>query len=170
MAGWTGTSPSKTPGTTAERSLEQSLESPHCEALSDELLYRLRSMYASESPDIDIQELCEQVERLCQWRWANPYIAARFLWTAAWLNDVMDRLENAAEFYDAFLQTSSREDHLRLLAYNNRGVLRIRLGRLEGVPDLARAAVPESETARPGREFATGNPNRRDCRPHASTS
>lgn len=143
--------PSKTPGTTAERSLEQSLESPHCEALSDELLSRLRSMYASESPEIDIQELCEQVERLCQWRWANPHIAARFFWAAAWLNDVMDRLENAAEFYDAFLQASSREDHLRLLAYNNRGVLRIRLGRLEGVLDLARAAVPapESQTDAP---------------------
>ena len=136
--------PSRTPGATAERSLEQSLESPHCEALSDELLCRLRSMYASELPAVDVRELCEQVERLCQWRWANPHIAARFFWSAAWLNDVLDRLENAAELYDAFLQTSSREEHLRLLAYNNRGVLRIRLGRLEGVLDLARAAVPES--------------------------
>jgi hypothetical protein len=98
-------SPAKTPGTTAERSLEQSLESPHCEALSDELLARLRSMYASGSPEIDIQGLCEQVERLCQWHWANPHIAARFFWAAAWLNDVMDRLENAVEFYDLFLQT-----------------------------------------------------------------
>ncbi|MEN6338191.1 MAG: hypothetical protein ABFE01_28370, partial [Phycisphaerales bacterium] len=138
-------SPAKTPGATAQRSLEQSLESPHCEALSDELLLRLRSMYASESPEIDIQGLCEQVEQLCRWRWVNPYVAARFFWAAAWLNDVMDRLENAAEFYDMFLQTSSRESHLRLLAYNNRGVLRIRLGRLEGVVDLARAAIPQPE-------------------------
>ncbi|MGE5296281.1 MAG: hypothetical protein ACM3VT_15775, partial [Solirubrobacterales bacterium] len=137
-------SPAKTPGTTAERSLEQSLESPHCEALSDELLHRLRSMYAAQSPEVDIQGLCDQVERLCQWHWANPHIAARFFWAAAWLNDVMSRLENAAEFYDAFLQTSSREGHLRLLAYNNRGIARIRLGRLEGVVDLARAAIPES--------------------------
>jgi len=136
-------SPSKTPGTTAERMLEQSLEPTYCEALSDELLCRLRSMYASESPTIDIHLLCEQVERLCQWRWASPHVAARFLWAAAWLNDVMDRLETAAEFYDAFLQTSCREGHLRLLAYNNRGVLRIRLGRLEGVLDLLRAAIPE---------------------------
>lgn len=138
-------SPAKTPGTTAERSLEQSLESPHCEALSDELLARLRSMYASGSPEIDIQGLCEQVERLCQWHWANPHIAARFFWAAAWLNDVMDRLENAVEFYDLFLQTPSRESHLRLLAYNNRGVLRIRLGRLEGVDDLAQAAIVDSD-------------------------
>ena len=56
-------SPSKTPGTTAERSLEQSLEPPYCEALSDELLCRLRSMYASESPVVDLHVLCEQVER-----------------------------------------------------------------------------------------------------------
>jgi len=138
-------SPAKTPGATAQRSLEQSLESPHCEALSDELLSRLRSMYASQSPEIDIQGLCEQVERLCRWHWTNPHVAARFFWAAAWLNDVMDRLENAAEFYDMFLQTSSRESHLRLLAYNNRGVLRIRLGRLEGVLDLAKAAIPEPE-------------------------
>ncbi len=139
-------SPAKTPGATAERSLEQALESPHCEALSDELLHRLRSMYAADSPEIDIQGLCEQVERLSRWRWANPHVASRFLWAAAWLNDVMDRLEQAAEFYDSFLQTSSRESHLRLLAYNNRGVLRIRLGRLEGVLDLARATVPQSES------------------------
>jgi hypothetical protein len=137
-------SPARTPGATADRSLEQSLESPYCEALSDELLFRMRSMYASDSPQIGIQGLCEQVERLCRWHWVNPHVAARFFWAAAWLNDVMDRLENAAEFYDLFLQTSSRESHLRLLAYNNRGVLRIRLGRLEGVLDLARAAVPES--------------------------
>ena len=139
-------SPSKSPGSTAERSLEQSLDSLHAEALSDELLCRLRSMYTSELPGIDIHGLCERVERLCRWRWVNPHVAARFFWAAAWLNDVLDRLESAEEFYDAFLQTSSRERHLRLLAYNNRGVLRIRLGRLEGVRDLMRAAVPSPET------------------------
>lgn len=137
-------SPSKTPGTTAERTLEQCLEPPHCEALSDELLCRLRSMYASQTPAVDIHVLCEQVERLCQWRWTSPHVASRFFWAAAWLNDVMDRLETAAEFYNAFLQTPCREGHLRLLAYNNRAVLRIRLGRLEGVLDLLRAAVPDS--------------------------
>lgn len=138
-------SPAKVSGAAAERSLEQALESPHCEALSDELLRRLQSMYVSDSPEIDLRGLCERVERLSRWRWTNPHIASRFLWAAAWLNDVMDRLEQAAEFYDLFLQTSSRESHLRLLAYNNRGVLRIRLGRLEGVHDLARAAIPQSE-------------------------
>lgn len=139
-------SPSKSPGSAAERSLEQSLDSLHGEALSDELLCRLRSMYTSELPGVDIQGLCERVERLCRWRWTNPHVAARFFWAAAWLNDMLDRLEIAEEFYDAFLQTSSRESHLRLLAYNNRGVLRIRLGRLEGVRDLMRAVVPTPET------------------------
>lgn len=136
-------SPAQPPGTTAERSLEQALESPHYEALSDELLHRLRAMYASETPEVDIQGLCEQVERLCQWRWGNPYVAARFFWAAAWLNEMVGRVENAVEFYDVFLQTASREEHLRLLAYNNRGILRIRLGRLEGLLDLARAAIPQ---------------------------
>lgn len=150
-------SPSKTPGTTAERPLEQSLESPHCEALSDELLCRLRSMYASQSPAVDIHALCEQVERLCQWRWASPHVAARFAWAAAWLNDVMDRIETAAEFYNTFLQTSCRESHLRLLAYNNRGVLRIRMGRLEGILDLLRAAVPDGASRADG-DGAEANP------------
>ncbi len=155
-------SPSKAPGTTTERSLEQSLESSHCEALSDELLCRLRSMYASGSPAVDIHVLCEQVERLCQWRWPIPHVGARFFWAAAWLNDVMGCLETAAEFYDAFLQTSCREGHLRLSAYNNRGVLRIRLGRLEGVPDLLRAAVSQceagDENGRPGANSVTTDP------------
>lgn len=138
-------SPSKSPGSTAERSLEQSLDSPHGEALCDELLRRLQAMYGSQQLQIDLQDLCTRVERLCRWRWADSHVAARFLWAAAWLNDILDRPENAAEFYDAFLQTSSSETHLRLLAYNNRGILRIRLGRLEGVLDMMRAAVPASK-------------------------
>ncbi len=155
-------SPSRAPHTTAEKSLEQSLDSPHCEALSDELLCRLQSMYTASSPVVDIHVLCEQVERLCRWRWTTPHVAARFLWTAAWLNDVMDRLEAATQFYDAFLQTACREDHLRLLAYNNRGVLRVRLGRLEGISDLLRAAIPEcspqTENGRSGIDQAVSGP------------
>jgi hypothetical protein len=150
-------SPSRTPGATADRTLEQSLDSPYSEALSDELLCRLRSMYASPSPAVDIRAFCEQVERLCRWRWTSPHVAARFLWTAAWLNDLVDRLETAAQLYDAFLQTPCRETHLRLLAYNNRGVLRIRLGRLEGVSDLLQAAIPESP-ARSRDGCPRGNP------------
>ncbi len=131
----------KTSGGESEQSLEQSLGSSYCETLTSELLQRLRAMYSLE-PAVDMQELRVRVEDLCQWHWASPHIAARFFWAAAWLNELMDRLESAAAFYDACLQVSSSESHLRLLAYNNRGVLRIRLGRLEGVQDLARAAIP----------------------------
>ncbi len=133
--------PSRTSTGAAEQSLEHALNSSYCEALTDELLHRLRAMYVPECSTADLQHLRTRVEALCQWRWTSPHVAARFLWAAGWLNELQDRLESAAGFYDAFLQTPSREGCLRLLAYNNRGVLRIRLGRLEGVQDLARAAV-----------------------------
>jgi len=135
--------PSRTSGGASEQSLEQSLGSSYCEALTGELLQRLRALCAPESSTVDMRKLRVRVEDLCQWRWANPHVAARFFWTAAWLNELMDRYDSAISFYDAFLQMSSGESRLRLLACNNRGVLRIRLGRLEGVEDLARAAIPD---------------------------
>ncbi len=134
-------SPSRTSSGTSEQSLEQSLGVAYCEALTGELLQRIRSLYMPESSVVDVHELRIRVEDLCRWRWPSPHIAARFFWTAAWLNELTDRFESAMGYYDAFLQTASREGHLRLLAYNNRGVLRIRLGRLEGVQDLARVAL-----------------------------
>ena len=134
-------SPSRTSRGASEQSLEQSLGSSHCEALTGALLRRLQALYVPESSGVDLQGLRVRVQDLCQWRWANSHIAARFFWAAGWLNELLDRPEGAVGFYDAFLQTSSDETHLRLLAYNNRGVLRIRLGRLEGVQDLARAAL-----------------------------
>jgi hypothetical protein len=137
--------PAKPSGADAEQSLEQSLASSYAEALTCELLQRLRAMYSLGSSDVDLQDLRLRVEDLCQWRWTHPQVAARFFWTAAWLNELMDRLESAVGFYDAFLQMSSRESLLRLLAYNNRGVLRVRLGRLEGVQDLARAGIADRE-------------------------
>ncbi len=135
--------PSRTSGGAPEQSLEQSLGSSYCEALTGELLQRLRSLCAREPSTVDIEKLRVRVEDLCRWRWPNPDVAARFFWTAAWLNELTDHYDSAISFYDAFLQMSSRESHLRLLACNNRGVLRIRLGRLEGVEDLARAAIPD---------------------------
>ena len=134
-------SPSRIPGGTAERPLEQSVGSPHGEALTVELLSCLRRMYSPDASVIDIQELRVHVEDLCQWHWASPHIAARFFWTAAWLNELTDHFENAIGYYDAFLQTACGENQLRVLACNNRGGLRIRLGRLEGVQDLMRSAI-----------------------------
>ena len=131
--------------------LEQSLGTLHCEALTTELHRRLRRMGSLDASAVDVQELCTRVEGLCQWRWPNPLIAARFFWTAGWLNELVDRSKSALDFYDAFLLMPSRENHLRLLALNNRGVLRIRMGRLDGVQDLAHAALgerPEDQKAR----------------------
>ena len=125
-----------------ERPLEDSLEPSHFEALSGELLVRLRSMYVSDGRTDDLGDLRQHVEALCQWHWGVPDVQARFLWVAAWLNELTDRLDAAVHFYDAFLQVRCHERHLRLLAYNNRGALRLRLGRLEGVADLVRSALP----------------------------
>lgn len=131
----------KTPGGAAERPLEYAVEPPHCEALTTELLRRLRSMYAPESGAQDIEDLRTCVESLCQWRWHEAGTRARILWAAAWLNELTGRLDAAVAYYDVFLRARCRESHLRVLAYNNRGALRIRLGRREGVADLMRSAI-----------------------------
>ena len=163
-------SPARTSGAASEQSLEQSLGAHYGEAVTSELLRRLRSIYslrpcpvgATTAMDgaalpVDVQALRVRLEDLCQWRWAGPHVAARLLWATAWLNELMGRMESAAGYYDAFLQTSCREEHLRLLAYNNRGVLRIQLGRLEGVQDLLRAAVP-TQTDGAGPAWRNGEP------------
>jgi hypothetical protein len=136
-------SATRLPGGTAEQPLELSLGSPHWEALTVELHRRLQMMCSMDAGAVDVQELCARVEDLCRWRWGNSPVAARFFWAAAWLNELVDRTKNAVELYDAFLLMPCSESHLRLLALNNRGVLRIQLGRLDGVQDLARAAIPE---------------------------
>ncbi len=133
----------KLPGGTAELPLEQALGSPHGEALTVELHRRLGLMCSMDATAVDVRELCARVEGLCQWRWGNSPVAARFFWAAGWLNELADRAKNAVEFYDAFLLMPSGASHLRVLALNNRGVLRIQLGRLEGVQDLARAAISD---------------------------
>jgi hypothetical protein len=133
----------KLPGGTTEQPLEQALGAPHAEALTAELHRRLGLMCSMDATAVDAQELCARVEGLCRWRWASLPAAARFFWAAGWLNELADRAKNAIEFYDAFLLLPSGESHLRLLALNNRGVLRLQLGRLEGVQDLARAAISD---------------------------
>jgi tetratricopeptide (TPR) repeat protein len=135
--------PSRISEGASEQSLEQSLGTSHCEALTGELLRHLQMLYVPESSGVDLQGLRARVQDLCQWHWADSHIAARLFWAAAWLNELAGRPDCAVGFYDAFLQTSSHETRLRLLAYNNRGVLRIRLGKLEGVQDLARAAITD---------------------------
>jgi len=143
--------PSKPSDTATEQPLEHAVSGPYFEALTEELLVRLRSMYARAGSREEIDTLRTRVESLCQWHCDPPEMRARILWGAAWLNELTDRFENAVGYYDAFLQTRCHEPHLRLLAYNNRGVLRIRLGRLDGIQDLARSAIP----GEPGATTAT---------------
>ncbi|UCD52210.1 MAG: hypothetical protein JSW27_06135 [Phycisphaerales bacterium] len=142
----------KTSDGAAERPLEYALDPPHCEALAAELLRRLQSMYEPGGARHDIDLLRTRVETLSQWHWREPDSRARLLWVAAWLNELTGRLDAALEYYDTFLRVRCHESHLRRLAYNNRGVLRIRRGRREGIPDLARAAIAvEEETTGSGR-------------------
>lgn len=129
-----------------EQPLEYALGASHLEALTEELLNRLRSMVRPSASAEDIDGLRVRVESLCQWHWDRPNIKARLLWSAAWLNELTERFEAAVGYYDAFLQTRCRESHLRLLAYNNRGVLCIRLGHLDGVQDLVRSAIPSNQS------------------------
>ncbi len=138
--------PTKSSDGAAERPLEYALEPAHLEALTGELVRRLRSMYASRESLDDVDGLRDRVEALCQWHWSAPGPRARFLWVAAWLNELTGRFDAAVTCYDAFLQVRCHEPLLRLLAYNNRGVLRLRLGRLEGVQDLARSALALEKT------------------------
>lgn len=136
----------------AERPLEFALDPSHYEALAGELLRRLRSMYSAELTACDIENVRDRVEALCQWHCSEPDVRARLLWVAAWLNELTGRAEAALGHYDAFLRGRCREAHLRLLAFNNRGVLRLQQGRSEGVLDLARAAIiPEQGAAEPAR-------------------
>jgi hypothetical protein len=113
-------STARLPGGTTEQSLEQSLGSGHCEALTGELHQRLRRICAMDSSAVDVQELCTQAERLCQWRWPNSPATARFFWAAA-----AQRLWAASKRigYVPFLLLPG-ESHLRGGA-DNRGVLRL---------------------------------------------
>ncbi|MEA1952358.1 MAG: hypothetical protein U9N87_13340, partial [Planctomycetota bacterium] len=141
----------------AERPLEYALDPPHCEVLAAELLRRLRSLYAPDVTSYDIDDLRVRIEALCQWHWREPAVRARLLWVAAWLNELTDRMDAAVGYYDAFLRVRCHEAPLRLLAYNNRGVLRLRLGRSEGVADVARAAIV-TEPGDAGSERSAGLP------------
>ncbi len=67
----------------AERPLEYALDSPHCEALTTELLRRLQSLYAAELASDDIDTMRMRVEVLSQWHWREPDSRARLLWVAA---------------------------------------------------------------------------------------
>lgn len=134
----------------SEGPLERFVEQPHLEELSAQLLQRLQMMYQPGPNGLEPAALRARVHELCKWNWPDPVIRARLLWVAGWLAELTGSLEQAIQCYDAFLRQRSPEESLRLLAYNNRGVLHIRLGQPEGVADLARAAImmdPERDAA-----------------------
>jgi hypothetical protein len=54
-------------------------------------------------------------------------------------------LRAAIRSYKVHLRGRFLEPHLYLLALNNRGVLRIRSGEIEGVKDIVRAAIPAGD-------------------------
>jgi len=149
--------PARSADGATEQPLERAIGPSYLEALTAELLTRLRSMYRRGACAEGIDALRTRVESLCQWHWAVPNTRARFLWSAAWLNELSERSETAVSYYDAFLQTRCRESHLRLLAHNNRGALCIRLGRLDGIQDLAKSAIP-SDASPAGAATVTGLP------------
>jgi len=121
--------------------LTQFLRLSHYEELSDQLLHHLQAMYAGVREAVDPCWLRQRVRELCRWDWADPVIRSRLYWTAAWLEELTGSTEESIRYYDACLQLDSAESHLRALAHNNRGALLIRSGNLDGVEDLALAAV-----------------------------
>ncbi len=127
--------------TDAEGPLARFLSHPHFEELGGQLLRHLHSMYLAGSAGIRPDTLRARVANLCKWDLSDRIIRGRLWWVAGWLEELTGSFERAIQFYDLVLQQPSAETSLRLLACSNRGVLRIRLGRVEGVRDLARAAI-----------------------------
>jgi len=140
--------------TDAPAPLERLLQQSHFEELGARVLQGLQAMYVPGSSGVEPEDLRARVEALCKWDWTDPIVRGRLLWTAGWLEELTGSFERALRYYDDFLQQGTRQTRLRLLAYNNRGVLRIRLGRADGVRDLGRAAIcmdPDRPTPRSSR-------------------
>lgn len=126
----------------AEGPLERLVGQSECVELAGQLLGRLHSMYSSSSASNEMEGLRARVDDLCKWDWPDEVTRARLTWAAAWLAELTGNFERAIGLYSAFLEHRSPDAGLEMLAHNNRGVLRIRLGQVEGVRDLARSAVP----------------------------
>lgn len=127
------------------------LQPAQLEALTHRILQCLPGMYVTGPNSTNLGELLERVERLCGWNWGDPLTRSRLKWLEGWLAELAGSFERAVQCYDAYLRELSQEPMLRLLAYNNRGVLRVLLRQAEGVRDLACAAI-----LAPGRAAALG--------------
>ena len=123
----------------AQGPLSQFLQPPHFEEPGCQILQCLQSMYLTGRRRLEPTEILARVAELCKWDWTDQVIKGRLLWVAGWLEELTGSLRKAITYCDTYLRHPTHESHLRLLAYNNRGVLRIRLGQAEGVRDLARS-------------------------------
>jgi hypothetical protein len=121
--------------------LKDFLRLVHCESLSRQMLHYVQAMYKKGPKAVDACWLRDRIRELAVWDWPDTVFHARLLWLAAWLLEVTGLFEEAVKYYDAFIRLCSPETHLRLLAHNNRGVLLVRLGKVEGIEDLARCAI-----------------------------
>lgn len=134
-----------------EGPLDQLLDPLHRDAISQELLSRLHLLYLRGPSAFESAPLRERLKALGDFGWDDPVLSGRVLWLSAWIEELRGSWQKAIHLYSTFLDQAEPEPVLRLLAYNNRGVLRCRFGRPGGVLDLGRAAFSmdlHSETSR----------------------
>jgi hypothetical protein len=117
------------------------LKPRHMEELTRHVLELLPQMYGIGPAAVDPGALGKRVADLCNWNWADPLIKGRLEWTSAWLCELQGSYAKAVVLYGAYLREPVQELSLRLLAYNNRGVLRVRMGQSQGIRDIAQAAM-----------------------------
>lgn len=125
--------------------LIESLQPPQLEIFTHRMMERLPGMYAAGPDSISLTALRERISRLRSWNWADHLTRGRLEWLDAWLSELAGSVDWAVKSYDAYLRGLAQEPVLRLLAHNNRGVLRVFLRQAEGVRDLACAAIPPDD-------------------------
>ena len=121
------------------------LQPAQLEALTNRILQCLPGLYVIGPDATNLGELLDRVERLRGWNWGDPLTRSRLEWLEGWLSELAGSFERAVQCYDAYLRELSQEPMLRLLARNNRGVLRVLLRQAEGIRDLACAAIPAGD-------------------------
>ncbi len=125
--------------------LIESLQPSQLEVFTHRMMERLPAMYVAGPDAVDLAALRERISRLRGWNWADHLTRGRLEWLDGWLSELGGSVDWAVKSYDAYLRGLAQEPVLRLLAHNNRGVLRILLRQAEGIRDLACAAIPSDD-------------------------
>mgnify|MGYP001389471306 CR=1 FL=1 len=125
--------------------LIESLQPSQLEVFTHRVMERLPGMYVAGADSINLTALGERIGRLRSWNWADHLTRGRLEWLDGWLSELAGSVDWAVKSYDAYLRGLAQEPVLRLLAHNNRGVLRILVRQAEGVRDLACAAIPSDD-------------------------